>query len=90
MKIVNWKRFLTFVAIIILFAILILHQCSKKTPELTGVESHTFVSGETLWGVATQYRPQDMSIQEYIYNVKEYNGIGSTVYAGQTIYFLIY
>lgn len=47
-------------------------------------------SGETLWGIASENRPETMSIQEYIYNLKQYNNIGSTIYENQKIKILIY
>lgn len=95
MKIYSWRKFLTFIAtfiaIVLLLAILILSIISgqeKRTPEAT--ESYTVQSGETLWSIGTKYRPDDMSIQEYIYNLKDYNNIGSIIYAGQVIEVLIY
>ena len=90
MKICNWKRFTTFLAIVMLLACVILHQCSKKELQVKDVEEYTVQSGETLWSIGTEYRPATMSIQEYIYNLQKYNNIGSIIYPKQVIKILIY
>lgn len=90
MKIYSWKRLLTFIAIVLLFIGIILHQCTIKKQEVIDIKEYTVQSGETLWSIASAYRPEHMSIQEYIYNLKEYNNIGSMVYANQKLQILIY
>ena len=95
MKIVNWKKFATFLTTVICLALLIALtilavNMVKEERELERIENYQVESGETLWSICTKYRPSDMSIQEYLFNVEEYNGIGSMVYAGQTIQVLVY
>lgn len=91
MKICNWKRFITFlvtlIALIILITVLIL---TNKTHKLSGTQEYTIQSGETLWSIASTFRPSTMSIQEYIYNLQQFNQINSTIYPEQTIQILIY
>lgn len=95
MKIADKERFytviITILAIIflILIAVLAVQELNKEH-EVERIESYTITSGETLWSIGTEYRPNDMSIQEYIYNIREYNNIGSIIYPGQTIQLLIY
>ena len=90
MKIYDWRRFLTFLAILLFSIINILYQCSRQEPQVIETKEHTVQSGETLWGIATAFRPQTMSIQEYIYNLKQFNNIDSTIYPAQKIQILIY
>ena len=57
---------------------------------LDHIEEYEVRSGETLWSIASNYRPETMSIQEYIYNLKDFNNIGSMIYPEQKINLLIY
>lgn len=90
MKIYDWKRFLTFIAIVILLIATILYGCSRKTPELIGTEEYEVETGDTIYWISQSYVPKGMTIQEYIYNLQEYNGIGSLIYPNQKIQMLIY
>ena len=90
MKIYDWKKFLAFIAVLIFFIILILFISGKRERVINHVEEYVVTSGETLWSICTEYRPKDMSIQEYIYNIREYNKIGSIIHSGETIKLLIY
>ena len=90
LKICDWKRFLTFCAVVLLLLIIALHQCSRKELKVKEVEEYTVQSGETLWSIGTEFKPENMSIQEYIYNLKKYNNIDSTIYPEQVIQVLIY
>lgn len=90
MKIISWRKFLTFVAVVLLFTAVILHQCSKEERQPKATESYTIQSGETLWSIGTKNRPHDMSIQEYIYRLETHNGITADIRAGQTIELLIF
>ena len=88
MKITDWRKFL---AVVLLLLILILSLAMKKEePAPKEIESYTIQSGETLWSIGTEYRPKDMSIQEYIYRLETHNGITADIQAGQTIEILIF
>lgn len=83
------KGILTLLALILLF--IAIYFATKATDKkLLDTEAYTIQNGETLWSICSQYRPEGMNIQEYIYNVQKYNDTGSVVYAGQTIEVLIY
>lgn len=78
-------------AITILLLVAIFYMLSKyEEPTPTGVESYEIRSGETLWSIASTYRPESMSIQEYIYYLEQENGINAEIFAGQTIKILIF
>lgn len=52
--------------------------------------SYTVQRGDTLWSICTQYCPYGVDIWEYIYQVKEENGMQSScIYAGDEITILI-
>ena len=95
MKIYDWRKFASFiitvVCVVLLIALTILAvQMVKEERELDHTESYTIQSGETLWEIGTRYRPETMSIQEYIFNLQEFNHIGSIIYPEQEIQILIY
>ena len=92
---INWRKFATFlttvICLVLLIALTVLAiTMVKEERELDHIESYQVESGETLWSICSKYRPNNISIQEYLFNVEEYNGIGSMVYAGQTIQVLVY
>ena len=83
------KRYLIIIlAITILLAIVILSNQSKH--ELVETQNYTVQVGDTLWSIASNYRPRTMSIQEYIFNLQEFNNISPEIYPQQEIQILIY
>lgn len=73
MKIYDWKRFGTFLAIVLFLILACLHQCSKKELKVDHIEGYQIESGETLWSICSKFRPAKMSIEEYIHNVRVLN-----------------
>ena len=53
-------------------------------PEYIPVE-HKVRSGETLWSIAKEYKPDDITMQEYISWVYEQNGHGGDIYPGDVV-----
>ena len=91
MKIYDWRKFITFLAVVLLFAILILHQCSKPKLEVQDIQEYEVQSGETLWSIASDHRPSSMSIQEYLYNLRAINNKEDcTIYPNEILQILIY
>ena len=91
MKIYDWKKFITFLAVVLLFAILILYQCSRPKLEVQEIQEYEVQSGETLWSIASDHRPSSMSIQEYIYNLRTYNHkTDCTIYPNEVLKLIIY
>lgn len=90
MKIYDWKKFLTFIAIVLLLIAVILLCFSKKKPQVVDVQEHIIQSGETLWSIASNYKPSCMSIQEYIYNLREFNKCDCLIYPNEVLQILIY
>lgn len=53
-------------------------------PEYIPVE-HKVRSGETLWSIAKEYKPDDITMQEYMAWVYEQNGHGGNIYPGDVV-----
>ena len=53
-------------------------------------EPYTVMNGDTLWGIAEDYKPNNMSYREYIYLLRQHNGIGADIKPGQAIEVLIW
>ena len=52
--------------------------------EVTVVTVH---SGDTLWSIAKEYKPDNMSINEFVYEISASNGVkDGNIYCGQTLY----
>lgn len=91
MKICDWKRFTAFLVVVLLIIIVCLHQCSKKELEIESIENYEVQSGETLWSICSKFKPERMSIQEYIYNIQKFNGKDDCIiYPNETLQIIIY
>lgn len=51
--------------------------------------THKVKRGETLWEISKLYCPGDVDCRDWIEKVKEINGIGSTIYAGDRLTVLV-
>lgn len=47
-------------------------------------------NGDTLWGIAEEYKPNGIYILEYIEDIKALNNIDGNIYAGDKILVYIY
>ena len=61
--------------------------CSSGTKYKTsGEDYYNVTSGDTLWGIASEYKPAQMDTREYIHILKEMNeGLGNVIVPGQAI-----
>ena len=53
-------------------------------PEYVPIEHHVR-HGETLWSIAKQYKPDDITMQEYMAWVYEQNGHDGNIYPGDVV-----
>ncbi|MBQ8298635.1 MAG: LysM peptidoglycan-binding domain-containing protein [Clostridia bacterium] len=82
MKIVNKKRFITFIMTNLTILVLLFNVCLAKTETVT--EDYTVAAGDTLWSIACENAETD--IREYIYELREINNLNDCmIYPGQTI-----
>lgn len=90
MKICNWKRFLTFLAIVLFLIVAIIFAIKTNTSEeYEVIETYAVQYGDTLWTICEKYRPKHMDIREYIYLIAQTNNISNClIYPGQEIQIL--
>ena len=84
MKIVNQKRFITFVTVSLLLLISIFNLCFARSEVIT--EDYIVSSGETLWSIASEHKKLGQDIRKYIYELREINNFNDCmIYPGQVI-----
>ena len=87
MRIVNRKKFIRSIAILIFLLIglfnISIANTDKKEAEII---DYTIAPGQTLWSIAKEYTPNTKDIRETIHEIKDLNNMqDSSIYAGQTI-----
>ena len=86
MKIVNRKKFIRSIAIVIFLLIAIFNVSIAKSNNEEEIISYTIAPGQSLWSIAREYTPNSKDIRETIYEIKQLNNMtDSTIYPGQTI-----
>lgn len=59
----------------------------SKTENGRTVETVTVCPGDTVWSIAREYKPDGMSINEFVYEISANNGIkDGNIVCGQTLY----
>jgi hypothetical protein len=85
-RVVNKARLITVIAILLFLVIAILHVNRPKTEnKIEVIKEYTVQAGDVLWGICKPYKPSNMDLREYIYNVCEYNGCTADLQIGQEI-----
>ena len=87
MKIVNRKKFIRSMAIVIFLLVALFNiSVAKSNKEEAEIIDYTITKGETLWSIAKEYTPNSKDIRQTIYEIKQLNNMSdSTVYENQTI-----
>lgn len=82
MKIVNKKRFITSITIMLLIVISVFNLCFAKSEMIT--EDYVVSAGDTIWSIACENADGD--IRKYIYELREINNLNDCmIYPGQVI-----
>ena len=85
MKIVNKKRFILAVTILIVLVITLFSHCSAM-PKNNEIESIVVSTGDTLWSIASEYKKPGEDVREYIYELRKLNNLENCIiYPGQKI-----
>ena len=59
----------------------------NQTKSGTTVESVTVCPGDTVWSIAKEYKPDGVSLNEFVYEISANNGIkDGNIFCGQTLY----
>lgn len=84
MRIVNKKRFITVITILIITLISIFNLSFAKAKVET--ENITVSAGDTLWSIACEYKKSGQDVREYIYELRQLNNLNDcTIYPNQVI-----
>lgn len=75
MKIYDWRKFGTFLAMVLFLILVLLHSCSKKELEVEHYEDYEVECGDTIWSIATSHNPQGANIQELVLEIRKANHI---------------
>ena len=84
MRIVNKKRFILAIMILIALIITLFSNCSA----VKKVETEDLVvsTGDTLWSIACEYKKDGQDVREYIYELRKLNNLENcTIYPGQEL-----
>ena len=73
MKIYDWKRFGTFLAMMLFLILVLLHCCSNKELEVESYEDYEVECGDTIWSIASDLKPQGLNIQEFVWEIRQIN-----------------
>lgn len=94
MRIVNKKKFISSVGMLILFITLIIMMILNfiNVPEYEETYQKIIVcEDDTLWDIAEKYKKTSQDIREYIYEIKKLNNMESAaIYEGQELTIIIY
>ena len=66
-------RFWVILAVFV-FAYISVSGCPENCTQTEKMD-YVVQAGDTLWDIAEEYAPSGMDLREYIYNVKEHNGL---------------
>ena len=83
MRIVNKKRFILAIMILIALIITLFSNCSAVKKVET--EDYIVTNGDTLWSIVTEYKHEKQDIREYVYQLRKLNNIDCIIYPGQEI-----
>ena len=85
-RIVNRKKFIRSIAIVIFLLIAIFNVSIAKSNNEEEIIDYTIAPGQTLWSIAREYTPNSKDIRETIYEIKQLNNMtDSSIYPRQTI-----
>lgn len=86
MRIVNRKKFIRSIAILIFLLVGLFNISVAKSNKEAEIIDYTIAPGQTLWSIAKEYTPNTKDIRETIHEIKDLNNMqDSNIYAGQTI-----
>lgn len=78
------------VLVIVWFILALIAGIKGLTKEIFFTESDTIIveNGDLLWNICKPYKPKDMDLREYIFEVCKYNNCTAEIYPGQKIVML--
>lgn len=84
MRIVNKKRFVISITILMALIITLFSNCSAVKKVET--EDVVVSAGDTLWSIACEYKKDGQDVREYLYELRKLNNLTDcTIYPGQVL-----
>ena len=84
MRIVNKKRFIISITILIALIITLFNNCFAVKKVET--EDVVISAGDTLWSISCEYKKDGQDVREYIYELRKLNNLENcTIYPGQVL-----
>ena len=72
-------------------AVIVMLICGSRSKPEYSVESYGINSGDTLWNIAEEYKPNSISYSEYTNTLYKLNdGLTANIYPGQAILIPVY
>ena len=80
----------TFFLVVMLIVMMIAHSAFSKT-DASGdgvrIESVRVEAGDSLWSIASEYKPEGKDLREFVYEIASDNGVTDcNIYCGQILY----
>ena len=84
MRIVNKKRFISVVTILMIILIALLNKCVVYKNIKT--ENYMVSAGDTLWSISCEYKKSGQDVRSYLYELRELNELNDCIiYPGQVL-----
>ncbi len=84
MRIVNKKRFISVVTILMIILIALLNKCVAYKNIKT--ENYMVSAGDTLWSISCEYKKTGQDVRSYLYELRELNELNDCIiYPGQVL-----
>jgi LysM repeat protein len=77
------KQVVLTILVFVVLALTVLAIADNETKEFVPVE-HKVTYGDTLWSIASEYKPEDMTMDRYMAWVYDHND-GGMIYPGDTV-----
>ena len=75
MRIVNRKKFIRSIAILIFLLVGLFNISIAKSNKEAEIIDYTIAPGQTLWSIAKEYTPNTKDIRETIHEIKDLNNM---------------
>lgn len=80
------RIFLSVLVFAVIFTVILFHGSSAFGNESADTELYSVLPGDTLWSIAHEYKPANLTMDEYLYKLRKVNSLStSEIYAGDLI-----
>ncbi len=80
------RIFLSVLVFAVIFKVILFRGSSAFGNESADTELYSVLPGDTLWSIAHEYKPANLTMDEYLYKLRKANSLStSEIYAGDLI-----